>query len=79
MANSLPLWMLNDYIRLRAYFGEKPFTVGEASKVLERPVDSVMTLLSNLRRHNLIVVALDPENPSKKIYSLRPIPVTRGT
>jgi len=70
--------MLNDYIRLRAYFGEKPFTVEEASKVLERPSDSVMTLLSNLRRHNLVVVALDPENPSKKIYSLRPIPVTRG-
>ena len=70
--------MLNDYIRLRAYFGEKPFTVEEASRVLERPLDSVMTLLSNLRRHSLVVVALDPENPSKKIYSLRPIPVTRG-
>uniref|UniRef100_A0A7J3Z7I1 site-specific DNA-methyltransferase (adenine-specific) n=1 Tax=Ignisphaera aggregans TaxID=334771 RepID=A0A7J3Z7I1_9CREN len=78
MTNSLSPWMLNDYIRLRAYFGEKPFTVEEASKVLERPSDSVMTLLSNLRRHNLVVVALDPENPSKKIYSLRPIPVTRG-
>jgi len=78
VTNSLSPWMLNDYIRLRAYFGEKPFTVEEASKVLERPSDSVMTLLSNLRRHNLVVVALDPENPSKKIYSLRPIPVTRG-
>ena len=78
MTNSLSLWMLNDYIRLRAYFGEKPFTVEEASKVLERPVDSVMTLLSNLRRHNLVIVASDPENPSKKIYSLRPIPVARG-
>ena len=78
MANSLPAWVLNDYIHLRAYFGEKPFIVEEASKVLERPVDSVMTLLSTLRRHNLVVVALDPEKPNRRIYSLRPIPVTRG-
>ncbi len=70
--------MLNEYIRLRAHFGEKPFTVEDASKVLERPIDSVITLLSTLRRHNLVVVAIDPENPKKKIYSLRPIPVTRG-
>jgi len=78
VANSLPAWVLNDYIHLRAYFGEKPFIVEEASKVLERPVDSVMTLLSTLRRHNLVVVALDPEKPNRRIYSLRPIPVTRG-
>jgi len=78
MKNSLPPWMLNEYIRLRAHFGDKPFTVEDASKVLERPTDSVITLLSNLRRYNLVVVAVDPENPNKKIYSLRPIPVTRG-
>ncbi len=78
MTNSIPSWMINEYIRLRAYFGEKPFTVEDASKVLERPVDSVITLLSTLRRHNLVVVATDPDNPKKKIYSLRPIPVTRG-
>ncbi|RLE88089.1 MAG: SAM-dependent DNA methyltransferase [Thermoprotei archaeon] len=78
MPNTLPRWMLNDYIKLRAHFGEKPFTVDDASRVLERPVDSVITLLSNLRRHNLVIVALDPDNPKRKIYSLRPIPVTRG-
>jgi len=78
VANTLPSWVLNDYIRLRAYFGERPFTVEDASKVLERPIDSVITLLSTLRRNNLVVVAVDPENPKKKIYSLRPIPVTRG-
>jgi len=78
MPNTLLDWMLNDYIRLRAHFGEKPFTVDDASRVLERPVDSVITLLSNLRRHNLVRVALDPDNPKRKIYSLRPIPVTRG-
>ena len=76
--NSLPNWIINEYIKLRAYFGEKPFTVEDASKILERPVDSVITLLSNLRQHNLVVVATDPENPKKKIYSLRPIPVSRG-
>ena len=78
MPNNILKWVLKDYIKLRAYFGEKPFTVDDASKVLERPVDSVITLLSNLRRHNLIRVALDPDNPKRKIYSLRPIPVTRG-
>ena len=76
--NRLPDWILNDYIKLRAYFGEKPFRVEEAAHVLERPIDSVNTLLSILRRHNLINVGLDPENPKKRIYSLRPIPVTRG-
>ena len=76
--NRLPDWILNDYIKLRAYFGEKPFRVEEAVHVLERPIDSVNTLLSILRRHNLINVGLDPENPKKRIYSLRPIPVTRG-
>lgn len=76
--SSLPNWIIKEYIKLRAYFGEKPFTVEDASKVLERPVDSVITLLSSLRQHNLVVVAMDPENPKKKIYSLRPIPVTRG-
>ncbi|MEB3764578.1 MAG: type I restriction-modification system subunit M [Desulfurococcales archaeon] len=78
MTNSLPSWVVNDYIRLRASFGEKPFTVEDASKVLERPVDSVITLLSHLRRNNYVTVAIDPDNPKKKIYSLRPIPVTRG-
>lgn len=70
--------MLNDYIVLRSRFGEKPFTVDEASKVLERPVDSVMTLLSSLRKYGLVIVAVDPSNPRRKIYSLRSIPVTRG-
>ncbi len=74
----MPSWVVKDYIRLRASFGEKPFTVEDASKVLERPVDSVITLLSHLRRNNLLVVAIDPDNPRRKIYSLRPIPVTRG-
>lgn len=69
---------MNDYIRLRASFGEKPFTVEDACRVLERPVDSVITLLSHLMRNNLLVVAIDPDNPRRKIYSLRPIPVTRG-
>lgn len=78
MANGLPSWVISDYIRLRASFGEKPFTVEEASKVLERPVDSVITLLSHLRRSDLVAVAIDPENTKKKIYSLRPIPITRG-
>ncbi|MEM4936491.1 MAG: hypothetical protein QW780_05740, partial [Sulfolobales archaeon] len=78
MPNSIPQWVLNDYIKLRAYFGEKPFTVDDASKVLEKPSDTVMVLLSNLSRGNLVNVAVDPENPKRKIYALRPIPVTRG-
>ncbi|ABN69862.1 N-6 DNA methylase [Staphylothermus marinus F1] len=78
MSKTLPSWMLNDYIVLRSRFGEKPFTVDEASKVLERPVDSVMTLLSSLRKYGLVIVAVDPSNPRRKIYSLRSIPVTRG-
>lgn len=78
MLSKIPDWVLNDYIKLRAYFGEKPFRVEEAARALERPIDSVITLLSILRRHNLVNVALDPENPKRKIYSLRPIPVTRG-
>ncbi|MEM1613262.1 MAG: type I restriction-modification system subunit M, partial [Desulfurococcaceae archaeon] len=76
--NSLPRWVLNDYIKLRAYFGERPFTVDDASKVLEKPLDTVMVLISHLSRGNLVNVAVDPENPKKKIYALRPIPVTRG-
>jgi len=78
MNRDLPDWMIKEYIRLRAYFGEKPFAVEDAAKLLERPVDSVNTLLSNLRQHNLVVVATSPDNPGKKVYSLRPIPVTRG-
>ncbi|MEM1668252.1 MAG: class I SAM-dependent DNA methyltransferase [Thermofilaceae archaeon] len=78
MPNSILQWVLNDYIKLRAYFGEKPFTVDDASKVLEKPSDTVMVLLSNLSRGNLVNVAVDPENPKRKIYALRPIPVTRG-
>ena len=76
--DSLPNWVMSNYIRLRAYFNERPFTVEEASRVLEMPIDTVNTLLSNLRQHDLVNVALDPENPRKKIYSLRPIPMTRG-
>ena len=78
MSNSLPSWVVNNYISLRANFGEKPFTVEEASKILERPVDSVITLLDRLRRSNFVTATIDPENPKKKIYSLRPILVTRG-
>ena len=69
---------MNEYIRLRASFSDKPFTIEEASRVLERPTDSVITIVSTLRRQGLILVTLDPENPRKKLYTLRPIPITRG-
>lgn len=78
MSNNIKKWVMNNYIKLRAFFGDKPFTVEDATRVLELPTDSVITLLSNLRSNNLVRVALDPDNPKKKIYSLRPIPVTRG-
>ena len=78
MSNNIPSWIMNEYIRLRASFSDKPFTIEEASRVLERPTDSVITIVSTLRRQGLILVTLDPENPRKKLYTLRPIPITRG-
>jgi len=77
-SNKLPNWIMNEYIRLRAIFGEKPFTVEEAAKVLERDVDTVITLLNRLKQHNMVEVSIHPDNPKKKIYSLRSIPVTHG-
>ena len=78
MPNSKLSWVMNSYIRLRASFGEKPFTVEEASRILELPVASVITLLSHLRRDNLVTVTVDPENPKKRRYILNPITITRG-
>ena len=76
--NKIPNWIMNEYIRLRAIFGEIPFTVEEAAKVLEREVDTVITLLNRLKQHNMVEVSIHPDNPKKKIYSLRSIPVTHG-
>lgn len=77
-SNKIPNWIMNEYIRLRAIFGEKPFTVEEAAKVLEREVDTVITLLNRLKQHNMVEVSIHPDNPKKKIYSLCSIPVTHG-
>jgi len=65
-SNKLPNWIMNEYIRLRAIFGEKPFTVEEAAKVLERDVDTVITLLNRLKQHNMVEVPIHPNNPKKK-------------
>ncbi|RLI48876.1 MAG: SAM-dependent DNA methyltransferase, partial [Candidatus Thorarchaeota archaeon] len=76
--NGYPKWMIDDYIKLRATFKEHPFRIEDAVKVLGKSEESIMVLISNLRKFRLIEEALDPENPRKKIYSLKPIPVTRG-
>lgn len=76
--NSLPGWVLGEYIKLRAHLRERPFTVEEASRILERPMDTVMVALSHMSRGGLVSMVPDPENAKKRIYILRPVPVTRG-
>ena len=64
--NKIPAWIMNEYIKLRAIFSEKPFTVEEAAKVLERDIDTVITLLNRLKQHNMVEVPIHPNNPKKK-------------
>jgi len=78
MNKNLPSWVVQKYISLRANFGDKPFTIEEASKAIEMPADTVITLLSELKKQDLVNVSVSLENPNKKVYSLRPMAVTRA-
>lgn len=63
------------YSFLRKYFKSKEFTLEEAADILLKeykdPKDSVITILSDLKKENCIDVKLDPQDSRKRIYQLK--------
>ena len=63
------------YKFLRESFKSKEFTLDEAADLLSKkfkdPKDSVITILSDLKKENCIEVKLDPDDSRKRIYRLK--------
>src|SRR3972149_2434326 len=62
------------YSFLRKSFKGKEFTLDEAADILLKefkdPKDSVVTVLSDLKKENCLEVKLDPDDSRKRIYKL---------
>ncbi|MBV6419374.1 MAG: hypothetical protein DAHOPDDO_00590 [Ignavibacteriaceae bacterium] len=63
------------YSFLRKYFKSREFTLDEAADTLLKefkdPKDSVITILSDLKKENCLDVKLDPEDSRKRLYRLK--------
>lgn len=63
------------YTFLRKSFKSKEFTLDEAADILLKeykdPKDSVITILSDLKKENCLEVKLDPDDSRKRIYRLK--------
>ncbi len=63
------------YTNLRKFFKTKEFTLDEAADLLLKefkdPKDSVITILSDLKKENCVDVKLDPDDSRKRIYRLK--------
>ncbi len=56
MATHLPAWLFNDYSRLFNRLGEGPFTLAEASSILQRSPPTLLVVLSQLRKRGYLVL-----------------------
>jgi len=72
---TLPKWLEKRYSSLWDSFGESPFRMEDAERVLwESNRDDkkqVSAILSELRKAGLLEVDIDPENARRRIYRLK--------